>query len=180
MFRFMRARGFADYDELYRWSIDNSAAFWEALCDFCAVSFDTPADVTLANPGDIMHAGWFSGSKLNYSEHLLRHSGERAALVFCGEDGVRAAGVVKGDRDAGFLPNCPEAIIAMLAAAGIGAIWSSCSPDFGVNGVVDRFGQMVRLSRLTATMRMASLPDEELGSRFPRRTHPSINLHSPP
>ncbi len=162
MFRFMRANGFENYPDLYRWSVGRAAAFWEALAGFCAVRFDTPAATPLANPDDIMHAGWFRGARLNYAAHLLRHEGERAAIIFCGEDGsrreisfnqlgasvaaaaagLRQAGVVKGDRVAGFLPNCPEAIIAMLAAASIGAIWSSCSPDFGVSGVVDRFGQI--------------------------------------
>jgi acetoacetyl-CoA synthetase len=162
MFRFMRAQGFDDYAEMHRWSIDESAAFWEALCDFCDVRFATAAETTLTNPDDIMHAGWFAGATLNYAEHLLRFDGERAAIVFSGEDGgrreisfdalrqavadvaaaLRETGVEKGDRVAGFLPNCPEAIIAMLAATSLGAVWSSCSPDFGVNGVVDRFGQI--------------------------------------
>ena len=162
MHRFMRQQGFDRYEDLYRWSIEESAAFWEALCEFCDVHFDTPAEQTLARPDNIMDAGWFTGSKLNFAEHLLRHSGDRPAIVFCGEDGhrrelsfdqlrqsvgeiaagLRKAGVVEGDRVAGFLPNCPEAVIAMLAASSIGAVWSSCSPDFGVNGVVDRFGQI--------------------------------------
>jgi acetoacetyl-CoA synthetase len=109
-----------------------------------------------------MNAGWFAGSELNYAEHLLRFDGERPALIFTGEngerrelsfdalrqavadvaEGLRRAGVVKGDRVGGYLPNCPEAIIAMLASASMGAIWSSCSPDFGISGVVDRFGQI--------------------------------------
>jgi len=162
MYRFMQQQGFDNYADLYQWSIDESAAFWEALCTFCDVRFDKPADKTLAHPDNIMDAGWFTGSELNYARHLLRHGGNRPAIIFCGEDGsrrelsfdqlrtsvarvaagLRDAGVVKGDRVAGFLPNCPEAIIAMLAASSIGAIWSSCSPDFGVNGVVDRFGQI--------------------------------------
>jgi acetoacetyl-CoA synthetase len=162
MYRFMHQQGFDNYDDLYQWSVDESPAFWEALCTFCDVRFDSPADETLARPDNIMDPGWFTGSKLNYARHLLRHSGNRAAIIFCGEDGsrrelsfdqlrtsvarvaagLRDAGVVKGDRVAGFLPNCPEAIIAMLAASSIGAIWSSCSPDFGVSGVVDRFGQI--------------------------------------
>jgi acetoacetyl-CoA synthetase len=162
MHRFMREQGFAEYADLYRWSIDDSPAFWEALCKFCEVQFDQPADATLARPGNIMDAGWFAGSKLNFAGHLLRHGGDRPAVISCREDGarqelsfeqlqravvktaagLRAAGVVKGDRVAGFLPNCPEAIIAMLATVSIGAIWSSCSPDFGVSGVVDRFGQI--------------------------------------
>ena len=162
MGRFMRAQGFDDYEGLYEWSVTDSAAFWEALAEFCDVRFDTTADKTLANPDDIMHAGWFRGSRLNYAEHLLRHRGGRTAIIFSGENGTRReisfdalrqavadvaaalrdAGIGKGDRVGGFLPNCPEAIIAMLAATSIGAIWSSCSPDFGVNGVVDRFGQI--------------------------------------
>ncbi|MDH3350144.1 MAG: acetoacetate--CoA ligase [Gammaproteobacteria bacterium] len=162
MFRFMRQQGFDCYEDLYQWSIDESAAFWEALCDFCDVHFDTPAHQTLSRPDNIMDAGWFAGSELNYAAHLLRERGERSAIIFCGEDGsrqdisfeqlrqavadvaagLRRSGVNKGDRVAGFLPNCPEAIIAMLATSSIGAIWSSCSPDFGVHGVIDRFGQI--------------------------------------
>jgi acetoacetyl-CoA synthetase len=162
MHRFMRQMGFATYDELYDWSVRDLPAFWEALCEFCGVRFHVRPIRTLSDPDSIMHAGWFAGSELNYAEHLLRHGGSRDAIVFCGEDGrrqtlsfdglreavaataagLRNAGVVKGDRVAGFVPDCPEAIVAMLAATSIGAIWSSCSPDFGVSGVVDRFGQI--------------------------------------
>ncbi len=162
MYRFMRERGFDNYDDLYDWSITELSAFWQAVCDFCDVHFDTSAENILARPDNIMDAGWFAGSRLNFAQHLLRHEGDRAALIFCGEDGARSelswdelrlavaevaqglrnSGVTKGDRVAAYLPNCPEAIIAMLAAASIGAVWSSCSPDFGVNGVVDRFGQI--------------------------------------
>jgi len=162
MYQFMQQQGFDNYAELHQWSIDNSAAFWVALCDFCEIQFARPAEKILARPDNIMDAGWFEGAQLNFATHLLRHTGSEAAIVFCGEDGarrelsrdelretvarvaasLRACGVAKGDRVAGFLPNCPEAIIAMLATASIGAIWSSCSPDFGINGVVDRFGQI--------------------------------------
>jgi len=162
MYRFMKKRSFDAYDDLYQWSIDQSAEFWQALCDFCDVRFSKPAVEVLIQPGDMTTAKWFRGSELNFAEHLLRHSGDRAAIVFCGENGarselsfeelrqavagiaqaLRSAGVMKGDRVAGFLPNCPEAIIAMLATTSIGAIWSSCSPDFGINGIVDRFGQI--------------------------------------
>ena len=162
MYRFMREQGFENYDELYRWSIEDSPAFWQAVVDFCDVRFDSPFEQVLSRPGDIMHAGWFAGSTLNFAAHLMRHSGDRAALVFNGENGarrelsfdalrsevaavaagLREAGVEPGDRVGGFLPNCLEAVIAMLATASIGATWSSCSPDFGVNGVVDRFGQI--------------------------------------
>jgi acetoacetyl-CoA synthetase len=162
MHRFMQAAGHEDYASLYRWSIEDSPAFWDALCAFCDVRFDTAPATLLARPDNIMDAGWFEGSQLNYAAHLLRHGGDREAVVFYGENGVRrsltfielrqqvaaiagglrAAGVGKGDRVCGFLPNCPEAIIAMLATSSIGATWSSCSPDFGINGVVDRFGQI--------------------------------------
>ena len=162
MNRFMRRNGFDNYGDLYRWSIDDIAGFWEAVCDFFDVRFDKQADDTICRPGNIMDAGWFSGSELNFASHLLRYSGDQAAIIFCGEDGSRSeisrdelrvkvgevaaalrnAGVARGDRVAAFLPNCPEAIIAMLATTSLGAIWSSCSPDFGVNGVVDRFGQI--------------------------------------
>ena len=162
MYRFMKERSFDSYNDLYQWSIDDTAEFWQSLCDFCEVRFDKPADTVLVQPGDMTTAKWFSGSELSFPEHVLRYSGERAAIIFRGENGerrelsfdelrqavagiaqgLRSAGVVKGDRVVGYLPNCPEAIIAMLAATSIGAIWSSCSPDFGINGVVDRFGQI--------------------------------------
>jgi acetoacetyl-CoA synthetase len=158
----MSAQGFDNYDDLHRWSVEDAPAFWVALCEFCDVRFDKPATRTIARPDDIMNAGWFEGSELNYAAHLLRYAGDRPAIIFCGENGarrqlsfdelrqavaavaagLRGAGVEKGDRVGGFLPNCPEAIIAMLATTSIGATWSSCSPDFGINGVVDRFGQI--------------------------------------
>ncbi len=162
MFQFMREHGFDDYASLHQWSLDDPVAFWTSLATTCEIEFDTPPRTVLARPDNIMDAGWFDGATLNFASHLLRHQGDAAAVVFCGEDGTRReisrdelrsavaaaasamrdSGVSKGDRVAGFLPNCPEAIIAMLATASIGAIWSSCSPDFGVNGVVDRFGQI--------------------------------------
>jgi acetoacetyl-CoA synthetase len=162
MHEFMQRTGHPDYDTLYRWSIDASPEFWEALCDFCDVSFDRRATRVLLRPDNIMDAGWFDGAELNFAAHLLRHRGDAPAIIFCGEDGsrrelcrdelrsqvaavaagLRRMGVGKGDRVGAFLPNCPEAVIAMLAATSLGAIWSSCSPDFGINGVVDRFGQI--------------------------------------
>ncbi|MDH3512419.1 MAG: acetoacetate--CoA ligase, partial [Gammaproteobacteria bacterium] len=130
--------------------------------DFCEIRFDKNADETLLRPDNIMDAGWFDGSQLNYAGNLLRYDGDTTAIVFFGENGARrelshtklraevasiaagleSSGVGKGDRVAGFLPNCPEAVVAMLATSSLGAIWSSCSPDFGINGVVDRFGQI--------------------------------------
>ena len=162
MFDFMRQCGFDDYDSLYRWSVAEPDVFWQCVARFCDVRFDTEADTILTRPDSIMDAGWFVGAELNYAANLLQHDGELAALVFCAEDGarrsvsrrrlreevaavaagLRSAGVVKGDRVVGYLPNCPEAVISMLATASIGAVWSSCSPDFGSNGVIDRFGQI--------------------------------------
>jgi acetoacetyl-CoA synthetase len=162
MYRLMAERGANDYGELYAWSINEPGAFWQALVEFCDIRFDKSAREVLHQSGDMTTARWFPDSELNFAAHLLRHRGARPAIIFCGEDGSRRelsfdalrqavagiaaaladAGVVKGDRVAGLLPNCPEAIVAMLATTSIGAIWSSCSPDFGINGIVDRFGQI--------------------------------------
>ncbi|MDA0705577.1 MAG: acetoacetate--CoA ligase [Proteobacteria bacterium] len=162
MYRFMRQQGFDDYTDLYQWSITDLAGFWRAVCRFFELRLSAGSDQVLARPDNIMDAGWYAGSQLNFAQHLLRCQGDQAAIVFCGEEGarrelsrdelrravaacatgLRRAGVVQGDRVAAFLPNCPEAMVAMLAATSIGAVWSSCSPDFGVSGVVDRFGQI--------------------------------------
>ncbi len=162
MYRFMRAHGAPDYAQLHRWSIEQPEAFWPAVADFCGLEFDKPPQQVLEQPGDMTTARWFTGSELNFAQQLLRGPGERTAMIFCGENGarrelsldelrtavagiaaaLRREGVQRGDRVAGFLPNCPEAIVAMLATSSIGATWSSCSPDFGISGVVDRFGQI--------------------------------------
>jgi len=162
MFRFMQDQDCSSYAELYEWSIRHREDFWQALIQFCEVRFSKPADAVLTQDGDMTTAKWYSGGELNFAEHLLRNSGDRAAMIFYGENrkrrelsfdalrdkvaqaaaGMRRAGVTRGDRVGAFLPNCPEAIIAMLATSSMGAVWSSCSPDFGINGVVDRFGQI--------------------------------------
>ncbi|MGI9234879.1 MAG: acetoacetate--CoA ligase [Woeseiaceae bacterium] len=162
MYRFMQQQGFGDYESLYQWSVEQAPEFWEAVCQFCDIAFESPAERIVARPESIMDAGWFDGSQLNYAANLLRHDDDDTAVIFCGEAGsnrtlthrqlrdqvagvaagLKALGVAQGDRVAGFLPNCPEAVIAMLATTSLGAIWSSCSPDFGSNGVVDRFGQI--------------------------------------
>ena len=162
MYRFMQEQDHNSYSDLYAWSLRDRENFWQALVRFCDVRFSKEADSVLTQSGDMTTATWYSGGELNFAEHLLRHRGDRAAIVFCGENGarrelsfdalraevaraaagLRAAGVSPGDCVVGFLPNCPEAIVAMLAATSMGAIWSSCSPDFGINGVVDRFGQI--------------------------------------
>jgi acetoacetyl-CoA synthetase len=151
----------ADYGALWRWSVDRPEAFWRAVWDFGGVIGD-PGEVVLADGDRMPGARFFPEARLNFAENLLRKNDASEALIFWGEDKVkrsmswaelnaavsrmaqalRAAGVVAGDRVAGFVPNMPEPIIAMLAAASIGAAWSSCSPDFGVQGVLDRFGQI--------------------------------------
>ena len=153
-----------DQAALYDWSVAAPAAFWGHLWQFAGVVGDGAVDPVLVDAGRMPGAHWFPGTRLNYAENLLaaRTSDESVALVFRGEDGaashltwgelrrdvaavaaaLRADGIGPGDRVAGFLPNIPEAVVAMLGAASVGAVWSSCSPDFGVQGVVDRFGQI--------------------------------------
>ncbi len=161
MAQLIAARGAADYGELWQWSVDRPADFWSTLWDFCGVVGDKGARVVV--DGDRMPgARWFPDARLNYAENLLQRRDTGEALVFWGEDKVRrrlsraalyaevarfqqfliAAGVGEGDRVAGYLPNLPETLIAMLATTALGAIWSSASPDFGVQGVLDRFGQI--------------------------------------
>ncbi len=152
----------ADYPALYQWSIDQPEAFWCALWDESGVIAETRGSVVLADGDKMPGARWFPEARLNFAENLLRRRDDGDALIFWGEDKVRrrvsykalydqvsqvaqalkAAGITEGDRVAGYLPNMPEAAVAMLAVSSLGAIWSSCSPDFGVNGVVDRFGQI--------------------------------------
>ncbi|HPU80810.1 acetoacetate--CoA ligase [Accumulibacter sp.] len=153
--------GCSDYASLWRWSVARPEAFWRSLWDECRVLGESGASVV--EDGDRMPgARWFPQARVNYAENLLRRRDDADALVFWGEDKIRrrlsrgelyvqvsrcaqalkGAGVVQGDRVAAYLPNMPEALIAMLATAALGAIWSSASPDFGVQGVLDRFGQI--------------------------------------
>ncbi len=150
-----------DYSDLYYWSIDDRRGFWQSLAQFFRIMFHSAPSAVLINdqmPG----AQWFPNATLNYAEHLLRHRDEKTALIFWGENGQRRtlsyqalfqavaaaqqglllAGIKKGDRVAAMMPNCPETVVMMLATTALGAIWSSCSPDFGVQGVLDRFGQI--------------------------------------
>ncbi len=153
---------FIDYQTLHRWSIDDPAAFWFLFSEFAGIRFDKPADATLLDAGRMPGARWFPGARMNFAENLLRYRDGRPAIIFRDEagarvelshaqlyrrvaavaDGLRRMGIGVGDRVAGFMPNHPQAVVAMLATTSIGAIWSSCSPDFGVNGVFDRFGQI--------------------------------------
>ncbi|MGD9743457.1 MAG: acetoacetate--CoA ligase [Dongiaceae bacterium] len=159
-----------DYATLHRWSVDAPEAFWRALWKFADVIGDGPGEPGLVDGDRMPGARFFPEARLNFAENLLRRTDEGDALVFWGEDKVkrrmshaelhrlvsrlqqamRAAGVKEGDRVAGFVPNLPETIAATLAAASIGAVWSSCSPDFGAQGVIDRFGQIAPKLLFTA------------------------------
>jgi acetoacetyl-CoA synthetase len=150
------------YDDLWQWSIDQPDQFWNSVCQYLNIEFSQPAKEVLQKGNGIRDARWFDGAKLNFAKHLLQRRDDNVAIIFRGENGTRrtltyaelyqqVAGVQsylkkmnigEGDRVAGYLPNAPEAIIAMLATTALGGVWTSCSPDFGINGVVDRFGQV--------------------------------------
>jgi acetoacetyl-CoA synthetase len=151
-----------NYGELYTWSIEESPVFWETLWAYSEVihsrSYNQVVDDIKKMPG----ARWFEGARLNFAENLLRYRDHRLALSFKGEgrstvsitygelyqqvaalaQSLRDVGIRPGDRLAGFMPNMIETVVVMLAATSIGAVWSSCSPDFGIKGVLDRFGQI--------------------------------------
>lgn len=151
-----------DYAQLYNWSVSMPAVFWQNVAEFAEVIFHKTAKEILKHPEEIEKAKWFIGATLNFAENLLRRRDEHIALIFRNDNGekrtltykqlyqsvahlaqaMRNMGVQKGDRIAGYLPNMPETVIAMLATTSIGAIWSSCSPDFGTSAVIDRFGQI--------------------------------------
>ena len=154
--------GDPDYAQLHAWSVQAPADFWAAVWEFGSVIADERGEVVLADGDRFPGARWFPQARLNFAENLLRFSGPQPALIGLLEDGTRRTlsrdelrgqvaavartlrdlGVQPGDRVAGFLPNIPEAVVAMLATASIGAVWSSCSPDFGIAGVLDRFSQI--------------------------------------
>ena len=151
-----------DYRELHAWSILEPEQFWSDVWSYTGVIGDRASDTVLLHADRMPGAKWFPDAHLNFAENLLRRRDDAIAIVFRGEDraystltysdlydqvsrlaqALRSEGVVAGDRVAGYLPNMPEAVVAMLAAASLGAVWSSCSPDFGVQGVLDRFGQI--------------------------------------
>jgi acetoacetyl-CoA synthetase len=166
MFQFMtaitRKHGIrAEWEAFRQWAIERSDLFWDELWRFAQVEPTAPATQIVSGTG-MLGTKWFDGMRLNYARHMLRYNDDADAIIFEGELGqsvrithrelraevarcaaaLRAAGVKSGDRVGGFMPNVPETVIAMLAAASLGAAWSSCSPDFGVRGVLDRFGQI--------------------------------------
>jgi acetoacetyl-CoA synthetase len=154
-------RNLTAYANLHRWSVEDRGAFWDLVWDFGGVVGEK-GERLLADGDRMPGASFFPDARLNYAENLLRHRGASDAIVFKGEDKVvrrlswddlRALvsrlqqlfvslGVKRGDRVAAMMPNMPEAVAGLLAASSIGAVWSSCSPDFGEQGVLDRFGQI--------------------------------------
>ncbi|MFC1534635.1 acetoacetate--CoA ligase [Thermodesulfobacteriota bacterium] len=168
MYRFMCLvnkrfnKEFTEYEFMYQWSIDHIPDFWATMWEFADIKASSPYNKVINNMTEMPGANWFPGARLNFAENLLRYRDEQVAIIFRGEDhesrgmsyaeiydevarltkSLRNLGVRPGDRVTGFMPNMPETIIAMLAATSIGAIWSSCSPDFGIKTVLDRFGQI--------------------------------------
>ncbi len=150
------------YTDLHDWSVDNIHEFWAFAWEFFDIIHTQPYTQVVDDVSKMPGAKWFTGVRLNFAENLLRRRDDKTALIFKGESqpvrkltyaelysevaktaaALRTAGVEKGDRVAGFVPNMPESIIAMLATTSIGAIWSSSSPDFGIKGVLDRFSQI--------------------------------------
>ena len=155
-------KDFTDYADLWQWSVDNLEAFWSHFWDFAEITASHKGERVLDHADKMLGAIWFPDARLNFAENLLKFRDDKPALVFRGEtdfrqslthaelyrkvaqlaSALRQQGVVKGDVVAGFVPNLPETIVAMLATTSIGAVWTSCSPDFGINGVLDRFGQV--------------------------------------
>ena len=183
-----------DSHALYAWSIIHPRHFWPAVWRFCGVIAQDLGSrqwdevlvgaERMSPPDPDLGPRWFTGARLNFAENLLRRRDDAEALVLWTEDGrgrsltfselardvarfasfLRDEGVVAGDRVAGFLPNIPEAVVAMLASASLGALWSSCSPDFGVSGVLDRFGQIEPKVLVTAD-----------GYRYGGKAHDSLS-----
>ena len=157
-----RGLALADYAALRDWSVAEPGAFWSEVWDYCGVVAETRGERELAEGERMPGARFFPDARLNFAENLLRRRDRALAIRFWGEDCVqrslsfaelyeqvsrlvqvlRGSGVGVGDRVAGYLPNMPEAVVAMLATTAIGAVWSSASPDFGIQGVLDRFGQI--------------------------------------
>lgn len=151
-----------DYQELHTWSLKHPDSFWNRLCDFFNISFDTPPHHILNYYDSMLEAHWFSGAKFNFAQKLLSRRDDHIALISIDEQGCRqslsyaqlyhqvaqcaaglkALGLYQGDRVAAVMPNISQTIIAMLATTSLGAIWSSCSPDFGAQAAIDRLAQI--------------------------------------
>lgn len=152
----------ADYPTLHLWSVEHPAEFWGSFWSYSGILHSEKFTIVVDDPHKMPGARWFEGARLNFAENLLQHRSDKTAIIFRGEngvdrrltqkelyfevariaDGLKKQGVKSGDRVAGFMPNIPETVVAMLAVASIGAVWSSSSPDFGIKGVLDRFTQI--------------------------------------
>src|SRR3954454_7650007 len=152
---------FSSYNELWRWSVTDIAAFWTAMAEYFEISASVPYTEIIDEPV-MPGARWLVGARLNYAEHILRDDIDGTAIIAHSQTrrpsslswaeladqvgraraGLQRLGVERGDRVAAYLPNVPETIVAFLATASLGAIWSSCAPEFGVQAVLDRFGQI--------------------------------------
>lgn len=155
-------RPFANYQQLHTWSVDYPQLFWPTLCDFFNITFDTPPTAIISSYEKMIEAQWFVGASLNFAQKILSRQDDHPALITINENndremisyrqltqkvaecaaGLAARGVTIGDRVAGVMPNTAHTIIAMLATTSLGAIWSSCSPDFGAQAAIDRLGQV--------------------------------------
>lgn len=155
---------FDTYKELYTWSVYNRKDFWAAVWEFSEMKYSKNYDVILENGDDMLRSRWFVGARMNFAENLLRHRDDSTAIIFKSEvidlptrkmsyaemysnvarlaRSLRQSGLSSGERVAAFMPNIPETIVAMLAATSIGAVWSSCAADFGLNSVIARFRQI--------------------------------------
>ena len=151
-----------NYETVHKWSVEQPAEFWSEIWDYCDIKYSKNYEQVVDDPHKMPGAKWFNNARLNFAENLLSRKDDHKALIFRGEDsvktemtyqelydnvrnvaaGLRSLGIKKGDRIAAFMPNIPETVIAMLATASLGAIWSSTSPDFGIKGVLDRFTQI--------------------------------------
>lgn len=151
-----------EYQTIRKWGVKNLGTFWSEIWDYCDIKYSVPYDEVVDDENKMPGAKWFSGARLNFAENLLSRNDNHKAIIFKGEDkvhreltyfelneqvrkiaaGLKRLGIQKGDRIAALMPNMPETVIGMLAAASIGAIWSSTSPDFGTRGVYDRFSQI--------------------------------------
>ena len=169
----------SNYDDIHGFSISQPENFWSELWDFCEVISKQRGSRILLDTQKMQGARFFPDAQLNYAENLLRRCDETPALIFQGEDKVRrrmtwnelnaavarlhrglaGAGIRAGDRVCAVVPNMPETIVCFLAVASLGAIWSSCSPDFGERGILDRFGQIApRVLVLAMAITMPARP----------------------
>ena len=151
-----------NFHELYQWSCEFPESFWDQFWKYSSIIAERNPTKALKNGDDFLGSEWFPDARLNFAKNLLSDCSDNPAIVFWAEDRQKSSlshlelyrqvarlsfwlkqnGIKKGDRVAGFLPNMPETVISMLATASLGAVWTSCSPDFGVQGVLDRFGQV--------------------------------------